>query len=553
MTFFAKGFSPPVVILVAFMASLGLSGCDGDDGAAGTAGVAGATGQDGTSGSDGISCWDLNQDGIGNLPDEDLNNDGAVDVLDCNAFASGAYEIEQLHIGYFVEHPYEGTESCLDCHGNIGDDLLTTGHFKWEGVAANIEGFEGGVHGKNDVLNNFCIAVPSNEARCTQCHIGYDYKDAAYDFGDREKVDCLVCHDQTATYAKAKTSAGNPETGVDLQLVAQSVAENSGVPTIDNCIDCHAKAGGGDNVKHGDLSMSMANTTREFDVHMGTDGANLECVACHQVERDSEGNMLSHGIGGMPYHSVDEGVMKQCDDCHGDRFNIHAGTSVESTIGRPGHDSLACQACHIPAFARNTSTKVEWYWEEAGQNVDPIPVDPATGRPTYDKKKGTFVWANDVRPTLRYFNGKWEKFLINENDQYESLPAVLANPVGDYNDPNAMIYPFKKMIGNQPADANNNTILVPHLFGTAGGPNPYWGKYDWNLALQDGAAVTGQTYTGTYEFVDTEMYLTVNHEVAPKEQAYGMGGTCVDCHTDDQIDWAGLGWSDDPILGGERP
>ena len=60
-----------------------------------------------------------------------------------------------------------------------------------------------------------------------------------------------------------------------------------------------------------------------------------------------------------------------------------------------------------------------------------------------------------------------------------------------------MIYPFKKMIGNQPADAGvgNQTILVPHLFGTVGGPNPYWGKYDWNLALEDGAAVTGQTYT----------------------------------------------------------
>ena len=36
---------------------------------------------------------------------------------------------------------------------------------------------------------------------------------------------------------------------------------NRGVPTIDNCIDCHAKAGGGDNVKHGDLSMSLVNTT----------------------------------------------------------------------------------------------------------------------------------------------------------------------------------------------------------------------------------------------------------------------------------------------------
>ena len=545
MKLLRQGFSPPVLLLFAFMASFGLSGCDGDDGAAG---ATGAAGQDGV-GSAGISCWDLNQNGTGDLPDEDINGDGVVDVLDCNATSSGAYEPEQLHKGYFEEHAYEGTQSCMNCHGKIGDDLLNTAHFQWQGVASNIEGHEGDRHGKKDVLNNFCIALPTNEARCTQCHAGYGYADAGFDFSNPENVDCLVCHDQTRTYAKALTTAGLPDPGVDLTLVAQSVAMNSGVPTIDNCIDCHAKAGGGDNVKHGDLSMSIANTTREFDVHMGTDGADFECVACHQVKRDIDGKLLSHGIGGMPYHSVDEGVMKQCDDCHGDRSNIHVGTTVQNIVN--SHETLACQVCHIPTFARNTSTKVEWYWESAGQNIDPIPVDPATGRDTYDKKKGTFVWANDVRPTLRYFNGKYEKFLIGDNDQYTSLPAVLADPVGDYTDPEAMIYPFKKMIGNQPADANNNTILVPHLFGTIGGPNPYWGKFDWNLALEDGAAVTGQAYTGEYEFVATEMYLSVNHEVAPKEMAYGMNGQCQNCHFDAQIDWAALGWSGDPILGGE--
>jgi len=44
------------------------------------------------------------------------------------------------------------------------------------------------------------------------------------------------------------------------------------------------------------------------------------------------------------------------------------------------------------------------------------------------------------------------------------------------------------------------------------------------------------------------MYLTVNHEVAPKEQAYGYSGTssCVDCHNNGQIDWTELGWTDEP-------
>lgn len=547
MTLFRRGFSPPVVLLLCTL-GLGLAGCEGDDGSDGAPGVAGT---DGADGADGISCWDLNQNGVGDLPDEDLNGDGVVDTLDCNPVAGGAYTPAQLHRGYFTENAYKGTESCLNCHGKIADEFMETAHYKWEGVATNIVSAPAGtIFGKNDIINNFCVAVASNEGRCSNCHAGYGYADNTFGFNDPKTVDCLVCHDQTTTYAKAKTTAGLPEPTVDLDLVAQSVADNGGVPTIDGCIDCHAKAGGGDNVKHGDIAMSLANTTREFDVHMGTDGADFECVACHQVKKDADGNLLSHGIGGMPYHSVDEGVMKQCDDCHGDRANIHVGSTVETIVN--SHTTLACQVCHIPTFARDQSTKTEWYWEDAGQVIDPVPVDPVTGRPTYDRKKGTFVWANNVRPTLRFFNGKWEKFLVGENDVYTSLPAVLAEPVGDYTDPDAMIYPFKKMIGNQPADANNQTVLVPHLFGTAGGPNAFWGNWDWNLSLQDAAIVTGQPYTGAFEFIDTVMYLTVNHEVAPSEQAYGMNGACGDCHISGVIDWTELGWTDDPVTGGTR-
>jgi len=524
-------------------------GCeDGKDGADGANGAAGGGGNDGVAG---LNCWDLNENGIAD-PAEDLNGDGVVDVLDCNALAGGAYENAQLHVGYFTENDYVGTESCMDCHGLVGEEMLTNAHFTWEGISSNITGREGEIHGKNDLINNFCIAVPSNEGRCTHCHTGYGYDDNTFSFDDRNSVDCLICHDQSGTYKKGMKTAGMPDPDVDLDIVARSVALNDGVPTNDNCTFCHAFAGGGDNVKHGDIAMAIADTTREFDVHMGSDGADFDCVACHQVMKDVDGEMLDHGIGGMPIHSFDDGDMKGCIDCHGNQPSIHAGLSVESITN--AHSTLACQVCHIPAFARNTSTKVEWYWEDAGKAFDPPPPDdPATGRPTWDNKKGTFVWANDVRPELLYSDGKWDRMMINAGDQYTSLPVVLAKPSADYTTPGAMIYPFKKMIGNQAADANNNTMLVPHLFGTKGGPNPFWGKFDWDLALQDGAAYTGQTYTGAFEFVDTVMYMTVNHEIAPKEQALGMDSDCGDCHIEGQIDWTELGWSDDPVLGGTRP
>jgi len=56
-----------------------VAGCEGDNGAAGAAGATGAAGAAGVSG---FSCWDLNQNGVGD-PEEDLNADGVVDILDC--------------------------------------------------------------------------------------------------------------------------------------------------------------------------------------------------------------------------------------------------------------------------------------------------------------------------------------------------------------------------------------------------------------------------------------------------------------------------------------
>ena len=77
-------------------------------------------------------------------------------------------------------------------------------------------------------------------------------------------------------------------------------------------------------------------------------------------------------------------------------------------------------------------------------------------------------------------------------------------------------------------------------------------SYDWNLALLDGAAYTGQPYSGQYFFPYTEMLLSVNHEVPPAQQALGMDGDCTDCHGGATVDWVALGWSADPEAGGER-
>lgn len=64
-----------------------MTSCSGEDGETGPQGPKGDKGDSiqgnpGNDGNDGIACWDLNGNGTGEL-DEDINNDGVVDALDC--------------------------------------------------------------------------------------------------------------------------------------------------------------------------------------------------------------------------------------------------------------------------------------------------------------------------------------------------------------------------------------------------------------------------------------------------------------------------------------
>ncbi len=450
----------------------------------------------------------------------------------------------QFHMDRFTNNPYTGTASCLECHMAEAQDVLQTAHFKWSGTMTQVYGVEGEIHGKRDLLNSFLIGVGSNEGSCSQCHIGYGYVDDTFDFTNPENIDCLVCHDQTGTYFKGED--GLPDPGVDLNAVARSVGLNGGLPSRQACLSCHAETGGGDNAKHGDLSSDLVSTTKSFDVHMGLDGQDMLCVDCHGSNND-------HGIGGMSLHSVNEGAMSQCVDCHeGGVTVIHDGTTAATLFSAGRHRRLDCRVCHIPQIAKAVSTMVTWNWADAGQDIDPIPVDPVTGRETYDKNLGSFVWQSNVRPTLRYSNGMWQRMIVGSSDRSNADPISLAAPMGNYTELDAMIFPYKKMTGNQPVDEMNNTVLVPHLHGLANGDNPYWMFYDWSLALQDGAAYTGQTYTGSHRFADTTMLLSVNHEIAPPADALGHNARCNDCHSGAPVDWQALGWSADPMAGGTR-
>ena len=69
--------------MVAFPGPVGEEGPSGEQGPEGPDGADGADGTNGADGVNGIACWDLNGNGTGDLPAEDINGDLVVDVLDC--------------------------------------------------------------------------------------------------------------------------------------------------------------------------------------------------------------------------------------------------------------------------------------------------------------------------------------------------------------------------------------------------------------------------------------------------------------------------------------
>ena len=450
--------------------------------------------------------------------------------------AAFAGEAHKAITGPFAT-PMEVTKKCLECHADAATDIMKTTHWTWASEQ-EISGKKGKVMlGKKNAINNFCISLDANWPRCTSCHISYGWKDAKFDFTDKTKVDCLICHDGSGTYKKAPPAAGmpfgftgNPELDakpVDLVAVAQSV----GKPTRKNCVACHGFGGGGNNVKHGDIDSSIANPTKAIDVHMGSDGLNFQCTECHTTQKHNiKGNSLVLSPSGTNH--ID------CTQCHDAK--PHKNAKLNTHVA-----TVACQTCHIPTFAKGMPTKVNWDWSTAGQDIKAEEqVFGTEKREGYAKIKGHFTWAKDVVPAYKWYNGKATVYLRGEKIDPAKVTELNA-PVGNIKDKTAKIYPFKVHTGKQIYDKENKYFLTPKVWPTnKEDKDAYWKNFDWDKAAKAGSEASGLPYSGSYAFAPTIMYWRINHMVAPASQAL----KCNDCHAaTGRLDWKALGYKGDPM------
>ena len=406
--------------------------------------------------------------------------------------------------------PMSVTKECITCHNKRHEEVMQSNHWNWE-REEYIEGRGIVSIGKKNAMNNFCIGTQGNEKSCAKCHIGYGMDEKGFSFTDANNIDCLVCHDNTETYAKAPNQGGKPLLTLDFNNIAQNV----GKPERTNCGVCHFFGGGGDNVKHGDLSSAMFEPLSDIDIHMAVDGMDMQCITCHETNQ--------HTIAGKMYSLSSMNTNRVfCEDCHTE-------TPHEKEILNEHTLKVACQTCHIPIYAKERSTKMSWDWSKAGKlkNGEPYHEEDSLGNHTYLSIKGSFVWDRKVTPEYQWFNGTASHYLEGDAISDTTKPVVMNELHGAYADSESKIIPVKVHRAIQPYDPINKILIQPKLYSDNKGDGAFWKDFNWEAASKQGMKDAGLPFSGEIAFINTEMNWPINHQVSSAKNSV----QCADCHS----------------------
>ena len=423
---------------------------------------------------------------------------------------------------------YNGPSTCIACHPVQASDMLNSLHMQWKGTTPEVTNAPNQILGKGvKGINTFCTYAMSSGGACFNCHVRADGN--APHAPSLNDVDCLMCHSDTymrkttpdpttATQitdylGKIKTyifglqdAQGNYFTEPDYALMPAGttmvdVAKNVHKPTRNSCLRCHAKAGGGDWTKRGDMGVNTAAPTDTQDVHMSPTRGNLSCAACHTTS--------SHKIGGR---GIDlrqtEAVDPKCTDCHG--AAPHSSSTIGTKMNRHvAGGRVACQTCHIKTFGKGGATEMSRDW------LTPV------WNPTFCNGQGGYVGhevkLSNVTPEYRWFDGTSYVYNVGETITPNADGTyTMARANGKIFDGNSKIVPIKNHRTNIPLLADGRIVppAIMWMFMTG----------DFNQAVQKG--MQDQGMTGSYTMVNANAEMLITHGVEPKT----MAPTCATCH-----------------------
>lgn len=444
---------------------------------------------------------------------------------------TNAQEVKYSHSEYFEK--YEGTQTCLKCHQEQAEDFFHSQHYQWKGETPNIVNAHGKKLGKMNTFNDFCTSPAGNwigfvknsrgeviSKGCSACHAGKGLLPSEkMDKAQLENIDCLVCHASGYRRDLYQDDSGKYEWKPILwknQEGLDSVAKRISAPTRAMCLRCHTASGGGPNFKRGDLEYTLANPAREYDVHMATEGKNMQCATCHAGEKH---RVIGRGTDLSGTDSP--GKTLSCDSTE-----CHSKPPHKSPILNKHSDSVNCTVCHIPKFARDEATDMVRDWSRPVYNEEA------------DKYTATITLQKDVTPVYAWYNGFTRAQLPGEPAIKLADGSVgIMTPEGSRDDPKAKIFAFKLHKGRMPLLTQKNWLIpitVEHFFSN--------GQID--PAVKSAAKEVYGLDSIAYSWIDTTRYMGIFHGVQPKANAL----KCADCHSaTGRFDWKALGYKGNPM------
>ncbi|MCG7906934.1 MAG: PKD domain-containing protein [Candidatus Thiodiazotropha taylori] len=289
-----------------------------------------------------------------------------------------------------------------------------------------------------------------------------------------------------------------------------SAAQSVHATTRKSCLNCHAKAGGGDGTKRGDLSSALIDPAPSIDIHMSSSGENLSCADCH----DAGGHRVKgRGLDLRPNDVPEHFTCESChDQPHGDYSNRNGGS-------RDKHATrVACQTCHIPTYAKGVPTETNRDWEDPHFSAA-----ACNGRggwlPREDK-------ALNLTPTYHWFDGTSQVYVLGEDladypvtvleDGSDAITLGLPN--GWVNKQNAKIYPMKEHTSKSAVHDASNSLIAHSTF-------EFFRTGSFDTAVQHALEQTGRS-GDSYSVKKVHTFQTLNHGVEASSAALECGA----CH-----------------------
>ena len=425
------------------------------------------------------------------------------------------------------------------CHQEQAESFFHSQHYQWQGDTPDIVNANGQKLGKINTMNDFCTNPMANWIGARSTSTGRSWPrvlevprrprqapDGEMTSEEQlENIDCLICHASGYRRDLYENDAGGWQWRPILwqNQVRHWTRSRSAsrCRTRAMCLRCHAGAGGGPNFKRGDIEYALADCDRDFDVHMATDGADMQCIACHAGENH---RVRGRGadLSGTDFPANAARAARRPSATARRRTAARCSTSTPQRV--------TCTVCHI-RDVRQAAIPRTWC---------------ATGRSPIHISR-----SNKYSATISSRNGRDAGLrLVQRQDprcsSWASASRSSRRRHGRDHDPRGSAArtrtprstPFKLHRARAARASTTSSWIIPLAV------EEFFANGDIDQAVHEGGQVAYGIEDPKYAWVQTSATWASSTGSSRRRSAL----QCLDCHAaDGRLDWKALGYRGDPL------